>query len=144
MTGKLQRALLGAVLAFAVALPAAAQDKKTILTSVPSLNFPFFVHMLKAMKAEVEKLGVTSVEIRWPEQRAEADRRCRGGDHEEASTASSSARSTSTPWRRRCSEAVDANVPVVTIDRRVTGVDGHPRPCRGRQRQGRRGPGRNG
>ena len=37
--------------------------------------------------------------------------------------------------------AVDAGIPVVTIDRRVDEVDGILGPCRRRQRQGRRGPG---
>ena len=41
-----------------------------------------------------------------------------------ASTASSSARTRSTPWRRRCKQAVDASIPVVTIDRRVDKVPG--------------------
>ena len=38
-------------------------------------------------------------------------------------------------------QAVDAGIPVVTIDRRVDNVPGHPRPCRRRQREGRRGAG---
>ena len=39
-------------------------------------------------------------------------------------------------------QAVDAGIPVVTIDRRVDGVEGILAPCRRRQRQGRRGAGR--
>ena len=32
------------------------------MTSVPGLNFPFFVHMMKEMKAEGKTLGVKTVE----------------------------------------------------------------------------------
>ena len=47
-----------AIGALAAAAPGAfAQDKLTILGSVPGLNFPFFVHMLNQIKAEAEKLG---------------------------------------------------------------------------------------
>ena len=41
-------------------------------------------------------------------------------------------------------EAVDAKVPVVTVDRRVPSVTGILAPCRRRQRQGRRGAGQSG
>ena len=45
---------LGALVA---ASPALAQDRLVILGSVPSLGFPFFVHMLNQIKAEAVKLG---------------------------------------------------------------------------------------
>ncbi|WP_395678503.1 substrate-binding domain-containing protein [Inquilinus sp.] len=123
MTGSLQRALLGAVLALAVALPAAAQDKKTILTSVPSLGFPFFVHMMKELKAESQKLGVASVESDGqnsaPKQTADV----------EAALVQKVDGIVISPIDVNAmapvlGEAVEAGVPVVTIDRRVTGVDG--------------------
>ncbi|HEY9348379.1 MAG TPA: substrate-binding domain-containing protein [Inquilinus sp.] len=123
MTGTLQRALLGAVLALAVTLPAAAQDKKTILTSVPSLGFPFFVHMMKELKAEAEKLGVASVESDGqnsaPKQTADV----------EAALVQKVDGIVISPIDVNAmapvlTEAVEAEVPVVTIDRRVTGVDG--------------------
>lgn len=123
MTGSLQRALLGAVLAVAVALPAAAQDKKTILTSVPSLGFPFFVHMMNELKAEAQKLGVASVESDGqnsaPKQTADV----------EAALVQKVDGIVISPIDVNAmapvlSEAVEAGVPVVTIDRRVTGVDG--------------------
>jgi inositol transport system substrate-binding protein len=123
MTGSLQRALLGAILAFAVALPAAAQDKKTILTSVPSLGFPFFVHMMKELKAESQKLGVASVESDGqnsaPKQTADV----------EAALVQKVDGIVISPIDVNAmapvlGEAVEAGVPVVTIDRRVTGVDG--------------------
>lgn len=123
MTGSLQRALLGAVLAFAIALPAAAQDKKTILTSVPSLGFPFFVHMMKELKSESQKLGVASVESDGqnsaPKQTADV----------EAALVQKVDGIVISPIDVNAmapvlTEAVEAGVPVVTIDRRVTGVDG--------------------
>ena len=123
MTGTLQRALLGAVLAIAVALPAAAQDKKTILTSVPSLGFPFFVHMMNELKAEAQKLGVASVESDGqnsaPKQTADV----------EAALVQKVDGIVISPIDVNAmapvlTEAVEAEVPVVTIDRRVTGVDG--------------------
>ncbi|MGO4129563.1 substrate-binding domain-containing protein [Inquilinus sp. YAF38] len=123
MTGTLQRALLGAVLAIAVALPGAAQDKKTILTSVPSLGFPFFVHMMNELKAEAQKLGVASVESDGqnsaPKQTADV----------EAALVQKVDGIVISPIDVNAmapvlTEAVEAGVPVVTIDRRVTGVDG--------------------
>ncbi|WP_202964874.1 substrate-binding domain-containing protein [Inquilinus limosus] len=107
----------------AVALPAAAQDKKTILTSVPSLGFPFFVHMMNELKAESQKLGVASVESDGqnsaPKQTADV----------EAALVQKVDGIVISPIDVNAmapvlSEAVEAGVPVVTIDRRVTGVDG--------------------
>jgi len=123
MTGSLQRALLGAVLAIAVALPAAAQDKKTILTSVPSLGFPFFVHMMNELKAEAQKQGVAAIESDGqnsaPKQTADV----------EAALVQKVDGIVISPIDVNAmapvlTEAVEAGVPVVTIDRRVTGVDG--------------------
>ena len=56
---------------------ARAQDM-TVMTSVPGLNFPFFVHMMKAMQDEGKTLGVKTVEIGRAELGAQADRRRRG------------------------------------------------------------------
>ena len=60
----IKRALLGAVFAASLATPIAGAHAKdmTILTSVPGLNFPFFVHMLNAMKDEVKKMGAAAQE----------------------------------------------------------------------------------
>ena len=123
MTGSLQRTLLGAVLALAVALPAAAQDKKTILTSVPNLGFPFFVHMMNELKSEAQKQGVAATESDGqnsaPKQTADV----------EAALVQKVDGIVISPIDVNAmapvlSEAVEAGVPVVTIDRRVTGVDG--------------------
>jgi inositol transport system substrate-binding protein len=123
MTGSLQRTLLGAVLALVVALPAAAQDKKTILTSVPNLGFPFFVHMMNELKSEAQKQGVAATESDGqnsaPKQTADV----------EAALVQKVDGIVISPIDVNAmapvlSEAVEAGVPVVTIDRRVTGVDG--------------------
>src|SRR5271156_2139691 len=52
-----RRIATAGVLALALSAPAFAEDKPTILVSVPGLTFPFFVHMMKAFKAEGEKQG---------------------------------------------------------------------------------------
>src|SRR5512144_2226309 len=61
-----RRLLQASVAAAALGLPVGrvrAAEKLTIMTSVPSLEFPFFVHMMKALKGEADKLGdVTVVE----------------------------------------------------------------------------------
>lgn len=123
MTGSLQRALLGAVMAVALAFPAAAQDKKSILTSVPNLGFPFFVHMMNELKAEAQKQGVAAIESDGqnsaPKQTADV----------EAALVQKVAGIVISPIDVNAmapvlTEAVEAGVPVVTIDRRVTGVDG--------------------
>lgn len=124
MTGSLQRALLGAVLAVAIAAPAAAQDNKTILTSVPSLGFPFFVHMLNELKAAAQKQGNVAViesdgQNSAPKQTADV----------EAALVQKVDGIVISPIDVNAmapvlAEAVEAGVPVVTIDRRVAGVDG--------------------
>ena len=53
-----RRIAVAGLMAVALATPAFADDKPTILASVPGLTFPFFVHMMNAFKAEGAKLGV--------------------------------------------------------------------------------------
>ena len=120
-----KRALLVAVVslsAIGAGFPASAKDM-TILTSVPGLNFPFFVHMLKAMKAQVTKDGANSQESDGqnsaPKQTADVEAALtKGVDGIVISPIDVSAMAPA------MQEAVDAKVPVVTIDRRVTGVKG--------------------
>ena len=56
---------------------ALAQGKAlTIATSLPSLSFPFFVHMQKQLAAEAKTLGnINADRERWREQGAQANRR---------------------------------------------------------------------
>ncbi len=100
-----------------------AQDQLTILGSVPSLSFPFFVHMLNQIKAEAEAQGVNLNESDGqnsaPKQTADV----------EAAVVQGVAAIVISPLDVNAlapavEGAVQAGIPVVTIDRRVDGVDG--------------------
>ena len=112
--------VLGAAL---VTTGAAAQDL-TVATSVPSLGFPFFVHMENALNAEAEELGGvktlnTDGQNSTPKQTADMEAAIiQGVDGVVISPLDSVAMA---PAVR---QVVDAGIPVVTIDRRVDGVDG--------------------
>lgn len=119
-----RRLLTGAALAtaLAVAVPSLsrAQDM-TVLTSVPSLGFPFFVHMMKELKDEATKLGVATVESDGqnsaPKQTADI----------EAAVVQGVSGIVISPLDVNAlapaiATAIDNGVPVVTIDRRVEGV----------------------
>jgi ABC-type sugar transport system substrate-binding protein len=99
---------------------ASAQDL-TITTSVPSLGFPFFVHMMKALKEEGEVLGVATVESDGqnsaPKQTADVEAAViQGVDGIVISPIDVNAMAPA------LEEAIANGVPVVTIDRRVDGV----------------------
>ena len=118
-------ALMGGLVAAAVVLSPAVSFAKTltILTSVPGLNFPFFVHMLKEMKAEVTKTGNTALEAdgqnNAPKQTADVEAALtKGVDGMVIDPIDVNAMAPA------LGEVVDAKIPVVTIDRRVTGVSG--------------------
>lgn len=112
--------LLGAAL---LAGPAAAQDL-TIATSVPSLGFPFFVHMENQLQAEADELGGIELlkydgQNKTPKQTADLEAAIISGvDGLIISPLDSVAMA---PAVR---QVVEAGIPVVTIDRRVEGVDG--------------------
>lgn len=111
------------LVAAAVAAPAAAQDL-TIATSVPSLGFPFFVHMQNQLNAEAEALGdIETVNYdgqnSTPKQTADLETGIISGiDGLVISPLDSVAMA---PAVR---QVVEAGIPVVTIDRTVEGVDG--------------------
>jgi inositol transport system substrate-binding protein len=115
-----------AVLSLATGLrPAFAQGKElTVATSLPSLSFPFFVHMQKQLSAEAKALGgikliETDGQNAVPKQTA---------DVEAAVTQKVDAIVISpldvNAMAPALQAAVDAGVPVVTIDRRVKDVGG--------------------
>jgi inositol transport system substrate-binding protein len=122
-----RRFAVAGLMAVTLAIPAFADDKPTILASVPALSFPFFVHMMKAFKAEGEKEGYVVIESDGqnssPKQTADIEAALTKGvkgivisplDVDAMAPA--------------VQEAVDAKVPVVTVDRRVpsvTGILGH-------------------
>jgi inositol transport system substrate-binding protein len=116
--------LLGAALALAAGVPAYAQKPLTVLTSLPSLSFPFFVHMQKQLKAEAGKLG--GVSLLETDGQNSAPKQT--GDVEAAITKAVNAIVISpldvSALAPAVQEAVDAKVPVVTIDRRINGVQG--------------------
>ena len=115
--------LTASALALAGAPQAAAQDL-TIATSVPSLGFPFFVHMQKQLTAEAEALGgITLMEMdgqnSTPKQTADVEAAIiQGVDGIIISPIDAVAMGPA------LQQAVDAGIPVVTIDRSVEGVPG--------------------
>ncbi|MBN8995486.1 MAG: substrate-binding domain-containing protein [Rhizobiales bacterium] len=122
-----RKALLAGVVGVAMLAggPSFAADKPlTILESVPGLTFPFFVHMMNQMKAEAEKLGgITVVEsdgqVSSPKQTADIEAAIAQGV--DGIVISPNEVDAMAPALQ---EAVDAKIPVVTIDRRVDKVPG--------------------
>lgn len=101
--------------------PVHAQDL-TIASSMPALEFPFFVHMQKELRAEAEAIGgialvETDGENSTPKQTADVEAAItRGVDGIIISPLDAVAMAPA------LQAAVDAGIPVVTIDRRVDGV----------------------
>lgn len=115
-------AALGALAAAAPGL-ALAQEELTILGSVPSLGFPFFVHMLNEIKAEAEAEGVAVIESDGqnsaPKQTADIEAAVvQGVDAIVISPLDVNALAPAVE------AAIQSGVPVVTVDRRVDGVAG--------------------
>ncbi|MGD9511061.1 MAG: substrate-binding domain-containing protein, partial [Geminicoccaceae bacterium] len=125
MTKSRRAALAGVAVAGLLALGAGsarAQDI-TVMTSVPGLNFPFFVHMLKAMQDEGAALGIKTIESDGqnsaPKQTADVEAAVvQGVNGIVISPIDVNAMAPA------LQTAVDNDVPVVTIDRRVSGVNG--------------------
>ncbi|KQT62044.1 MULTISPECIES: substrate-binding domain-containing protein [unclassified Aureimonas] len=116
-------AAAGALAGFAPS--AFAQDKAlTILASVPSLGFPFFVHMLNQIKVEAASTGgITLIESDGQNSAPKQT-----GDVEAAIVQKVDAIVMSpldvNALAPAVEQAVQAGIPVVTIDRRVDGVEG--------------------
>src|SRR5580700_5048914 len=122
-----RRFATASLLALALSAPAFAADKPTILVSVPGLTFPFFVHMMEAFKAEAVKQGYEPLEsdgqVSSPKQTADIEAALAKGV--KGIVLSPNDVDAMAPALQ---EAVDAKVPVVTVDRRVpkvTGILGH-------------------
>ncbi len=124
----MRKQFLAAVAAATIAAPvfggaAMAQDL-TIATSLPSLGFPFFVHMQKELRVEAENLGGISLietdgQNRTPKQTADIEAAIiQGVDGIIISPLDAVAMAPA------LQQAVDAGIPVVTIDRSVQGVPG--------------------
>jgi ABC-type sugar transport system substrate-binding protein len=117
--------LAGALgLAFSGSASAQADKQLTILASVPGLTFPFFVHMMNQMKAAAEELGNIEVvesdgQVSSPKQTADVEAAIARGVN--GIVISPNEVDAMAPALQ---QAVEAQIPVVTIDRRVDQVEG--------------------
>ncbi|HWJ73371.1 MAG TPA: substrate-binding domain-containing protein [Kaistia sp.] len=124
---KTARSLLAAgaiALAAMSTAPVRAQaEDVTILASVPGLTFPFFVHMMNAFKAEAAKQGVAVIEsdgqVSSPKQTADIEAAITKGV--QGIVISPNEVDAMAPALQ---QAVEAGIPVVTVDRRVAQVEG--------------------
>jgi ABC-type sugar transport system substrate-binding protein len=114
-----------AALAFATFPPAIAAEKHlTILVAMPDLAFPFFVHMVDQTKDEANKMGGIDVIVgdgqrSSPKETADVEAAItKGVDGILISPNDVDALAPA------IQEAVDAKIPLVTVDRRVNKVPG--------------------
>jgi inositol transport system substrate-binding protein len=123
-----RRVVTASLLAMALSAPALADDKPLVLLSVPGMNFPFFVHMMKdGFEPEAAKQGLSTIESDGqdssPKQTADIEAALTKGV--KGIVLSPKDQDALAPALQ---EAIDAKVAVVTIDRRVpsvTGIVGH-------------------
>ena len=112
-----------ALAAMSTAPVRAHAEDVTILASVPGLTFPFFVHMMNAFKAEGAKQGVTVIEsdgqVSSPKQTADIEAAITKGV--QGIVISPNEVDAMAPALQ---QAVEAGIPVVTVDRRVSQVEG--------------------
>ena len=126
MKNRLHSLLVSGIFAASLltAAGAGAQEDLTIATSMPSFGFPFFVHMQKELEAEAEALGgitllVSDGQNQTPKQTADIEAAIiKGVNGIIISPIDTVAMA---PVLK---QAVDAKVPVITIDRRVDDVPG--------------------
>ncbi len=119
-----RRVVTASLLAMALSAPAFADDKPLILLSIPAMNFPFFVHMMNdGLKVEADKDGLSYIESDGqdssPKQTADVEAALAKGVKGIVLSPH-----TVDAMAPALQEAIDANVPVVTIDRRVPSVTG--------------------
>jgi inositol transport system substrate-binding protein len=117
-----RRVIVASALALSLtATPVLAADK--ILASVPGLSFPFFVHMMNAFKAEIGKQGYEAIEsdgqVSSPKQTADVEAAITQGV--KGIVISPNEVDAMAPALQ---QAVEAGIPVVTVDRRVPSVEG--------------------
>jgi inositol transport system substrate-binding protein len=119
----IKTAIAAGGLALSMNAGAIAQDKVEILTSVPGLTFPFFVHMMNAMKDAVTAQGGTPIEsdgqVSSPKQTSDVEAAISRGV--KGIIISPNEVDAMAP---AIQEAIDAGIPVVTVDRRVAQVPG--------------------
>lgn len=125
MTGAGGRVLTETETAIAEAIAACPTDQAlTIAVSTPGNQFPFFVHMVSQLQAEAEAIGNIEVVV----YDAEDDPVKQASDVESMILEGVDAIVISPrdvdALAPALQEAVDAGIPVVTIDRRVENVEG--------------------
>ena len=119
-----RRFMLASAVALSIAaMPTAALAAEKVLASVPGLSFPFFVHMMNAFKAEIAKQGYESIEsdgqVSSPKQTADIEAAITQGV--KGIVISPNEVDAMAPALQ---QAVEAGIPVVTVDRRVPSVEG--------------------
>jgi len=118
-----RRVIISGVVAMTVAMASGAQAEDKILASVPGLTFPFFVHMMKAFKSEAAKQGLGVIEsdgqVSSPKQTGDVEAAITQGV--KGIVISPNEVDAMAPALK---QAVDAKIPVVTVDRRVAQVEG--------------------
>ena len=118
-----RRLIVASALALSVITAPVAYAEDQILASVPGLTFPFFVHMMNAFKAEAAKQGMGVIEsdgqVSSPKQTADVEAAITQGV--KGIVISPNEVDAMAPALQ---QAVDAGIPVVTVDRRVEQVAG--------------------
>ena len=117
------RAASVAVAASFAAAPVGAQDQDlTIAESLVGFEFPFFVHMDKEIRAEAEALGIDLIVTDGENDVAKQSEDVLAAVTQQADGLLISPKD-SVAMAPAIQEAVDAGMPVMTIDRRVEGVE---------------------
>ena len=118
-----RRLFIATALAATAAMSTVAHAEDKILASVPGLTFPFFVHMMNAFKAEAQKQGFGVIEsdgqVSSPKQTADVEAAITQGV--KGIVISPNEVDAMAPALQ---QAVEAQIPVVTVDRRVASVEG--------------------
>jgi ABC-type sugar transport system substrate-binding protein len=118
-----RRLIVASALALTVVTAPVAHAEDQILASVPGLTFPFFVHMMNAFKAEIVKQGYGVIEsdgqVSSPKQTADIEAAITQGVKGIAISPNEV-----DAMAPALQQAVEAGIPVVTIDRRVPSVEG--------------------
>lgn len=100
-----------------------AQDKLTIVGSVPSLSFLFFVHMMNQIRAEADAQNVDLIESDGQNSSSKQTADIEAAVVQEVAAIVIAPLDVNA-LAPAIEGAVQAGVPVVTIDRRVDGVEG--------------------
>jgi inositol transport system substrate-binding protein len=118
-----RRLVVASALALTVVTAPVAYAEDQILASVPGLTFPFFVHMMNAFKTEIVKQGYGVIEsdgqVSSPKQTADIEAAITQGVKGIAISPNEV-----DAMAPALQQAIDAGIPVVTIDRRVPSVEG--------------------